>query len=417
LHPRLTEAGLDRLYHDIELPLARVLARMELWGIRLDPHMLQDQSRKFAQRIGHLEAQIHECAGGPFNVGSTKQLGEILFDRLALPTGKKTKTGYSTDQAVLEGLAHLHPLPKLVLEYRHLTKLKSTYLDTLPSLIHPATGRLHTSFRQAVAATGRLSSSDPNLQNIPIRTSDGRDIRRAFIAEPGWRLLSADYSQIELRVLAHVSGDPGLRAAFADGADVHARTAAQVFRIPQAEVTPEQRRQAKAINFGLIYGMGAFRLAGELGIPQGEAKRIIDRYFEQYPGVKAFFERVLAEARGSKSVRTLFGRVRSIPEIDATNGTLRQGAERVALNTPIQGTAADLLKVAMIRLDAALETNHLRSRVLLTVHDELVLEVPEDELETVPALVRKVMESAGDGVLDVPLVVEMGTGRNWAEIH
>jgi DNA polymerase-1 len=268
-----------------------------------------------------------------------------------------------------------------------------------------------------VAATGRLSSSDPNLQNIPIRTQDGRDIRRAFVAEPGWRLLSADYSQIELRVLAHISGDAGLRAAFADGADVHARTAAQVFGIPQSAVTPEQRRQAKAINFGLIYGMGAFRLAGELGIPQSEAKRIIERYFEQYPGVKAFFDRVLTEARSSKSVRTLFGRIRAIPEIDATNGTLRQGAERIALNTPIQGTAADLLKVAMIRLDAALEAGGHRSRVLLTVHDELVLEVPEDELDTVPALVRREMEGAGRGVLDVPLVVEMGTGDNWAEIH
>jgi DNA polymerase-1 len=417
LHPRLVENGLDPLYRAIELPLARVLARMELWGIRLDPTMLRDQSRKFAGRIGDLEREIHDLAGGPFNVGSTKQLGDILFERLQLPTGKKTKTGYSTDQAVLEGLATKHPLPRLVLEYRHLTKLKSTYLDTLPTLIHPVTARLHTSFRQAVAATGRLSSSDPNLQNIPIRTQDGRDIRRAFVAEPGWRLLSADYSQIELRVLAHVSGDPGLRAAFADGADVHARTAAQVFGIPQSEVTPEQRRQAKAINFGLIYGMGPFRLAGELGIQQADAKRIIERYFEQYPGVKAFFERVLTEARTTKSVRTLFGRVRGIPEIDSTNGTLRQGAERVALNTPIQGTAADLLKVAMIRLDAALEAAGHRSRILLTVHDELVLEVPEDELEVVSALVRREMEGAGDGRLDVPLVVEMGSGLNWAEIH
>jgi DNA polymerase-1 len=413
--PRIEAEGMTSLYRDIELPLAQVLARVEMWGIRLDPHMLRDQSRRFAERIGGLELRIHALAGGPFNIGSPKQLGEVLFERLNLPTGKKTKTGYSTDQAVLEGLAPLHELPRLILEYRHFTKLKSTYLDTLPTLIHPQTGRLHTSFRQAVAATGRLSSSDPNLQNIPIRSEEGREIRRAFIADKGWKLLSADYSQIELRVLAHISKDPGLCAAFAEGADVHARTAAQVFQVPQASVTPDQRRQAKAINFGLIYGMGAFRLAGDLGIPQGEAKRIIERYFEQYPGVRRYFDETVSEARTTRKVRTLYNRVRTLPDIDSPNATMRQAAERVAVNTPIQGTAADLLKIAMVRLDAALRREGFQSRILLTVHDELVLECPEAELERVAPLVKAEMEGAAQ--FDVPLLVEMGTGDNWAEIH
>ena len=414
-HPRIQAAGMDPLYRDIELPLAQVLARMESWGIRLDALMLRTQSLRFAQRIADLEQQCHVAAGGSFNIGSTKQLGEILFEKLDLPTGKKTKTGYSTDQAVLETIADLHPLPALVLAYRHFTKLKSTYLDTLPGLIHPKTGRLHTSFRQAVAATGRLSSNEPNLQNIPIRSEEGREIRRAFIAEDGWKLLSADYSQIELRVLAHISGDPGLCAAFAEGADVHARTAADVFEVPQSEVTPEQRRQAKAINFGLIYGMGAFRLGRDLGIPQAQAKGIIDRYFKRYPGVRRYFDETVATARATKSVSTLYGRVRSLPEIDARNANLRMGAERVAVNTPIQGTAADLLKIAMIRLDARLTREQRRARILLTVHDELVLEVPEDELETIGPIVREEMEGAA--TFHVPLRVEIGVGQNWAEIH
>ena len=415
LHPRIVEAGMDSLYRDIELPLAEVLARMELWGIKLDPRMLLDQSRRFAERIGVLESQIHALAGGPFNIGSPKQLGEVLFERLNLPTGKKTKTGYSTDQAVLEGLAAVHEMPRLLLQYRHFTKLKSTYLDTLPTLIHPLSGRLHTSFRQAVAATGRLSSTEPNLQNIPIRSDEGREIRRAFIAEPGWKLLSADYSQIELRILAHVSGDSGLRAAFAEGADVHARTAAQVFGVAQAAVTPEQRRQAKAINFGLMYGMGAFRLATDLGIPQSAAKHIIQRYFEQYPGVRRYFEETVAGARATRKVTTLYHRARTLPDIVSPNGTMRLAAERVAINTPIQGTAADLLKIAMVNLDRALRREGLRSRILLTVHDELVLECPETELTTVMPLVKTIMEAAAQ--FDVPLVVEMGTGDNWAEIH
>ncbi len=415
MHPRLTEAGLDAVYHKLELPLARVLSRIESYGIKLDAFMLRSQSLRFATRIADLEVEIYAAAGGEFKIGSPKQLGELLFEKLLLPRGKKTKTGYSTDQEVLEGLQGEHPVPGLVLKYRHLTKLKSTYLDTLPSLIHPLTGRLHTSFRQAVAATGRLSSSDPNLQNIPIRSIEGREIRRAFVAQPGWKLLSADYSQVELRVLAHFSDDPGLMQAFADDADVHARTAADVFGVPEAAVTPEQRRQAKAINFGLIYGMGPFRLANELGITQASAKGIIKQYFERYPGVRRYFDQTVEDARTAKRIRTLFGRIRDLPDINSSNANIRQGAERIAVNTPIQGTAADLLKQAMITLDARLSRERRRSRILLTVHDELVLEVPDDELSELPAIVAAEMEGAAS--LKVPLKVEIGVGDNWAEIH
>lgn len=415
LMPRLEREGLAELNRDIEVPLARVLARMELHGVRLDADMLRRQSAEFAERIAALEAEVHEIAGEPFNIGSSKQLAEILFERLQLPTGKKTKTGYSTDQSVLEQLALLHPLPEKVLAWRHLSKLKGTYLDTLPQLIHPITGRLHTSFQQFVAATGRISSSEPNLQNIPIRTAEGREIRRAFVPDPGWKLLSADYSQIELRLLAHISDDPALLDAFARDEDVHARTAAEIFGLLPDRVTPEQRRQAKAINFGLIYGMGAYRLANDLGIGRGEAKAIIDRYFERYRGVRRYFDETVEQARREQRVKTLLGRIRPLPDIHSRNHALRQHAERTAVNTPIQGTAADLLKLAMVRLDRRLEAERRRTRLLLTVHDELVLEVPEDELAVVPDIVREEMERAYP--LKVPLKVEVGIGESWADIH
>ncbi len=415
LMPKLKEAGLDALNAEIEIPLARVLARMETTGIRLDAFMLRRQSEAFAVRIAALEQEIYALAGEPFNIGSTKQLGELLFERLGLPAGKKTKTGYSTDQSVLEQIAELHPIPEKVLAYRHLTKLKSTYLDALPRLIHPRTGRLHTSFQQFVAATGRISSAEPNLQNIPVRTQEGREIRRAFVPEPGWKLLSADYSQIELRLLAHIAGDEALIEAFHGDADIHTRTAADVFGVAPADVTPDMRRQAKAINFGLIYGMGSYRLANTLNIGRAEAQDIIDRYFERYAGVRRYFDEMVKQAKTDGYVRTLFGRVRHFPDIHSRNHALRQHAERTAVNTPIQGTAADLLKKAMVNLDRRLEAEKRRTRLLLTVHDELVLEVPEDELGIAPNIVREEMEGAA--ALRVPLKVDVGLGDCWADIH
>ena len=415
LAPQVDAAGMGPLYTQVELPLAQVLGRMEQHGIRLDAHMLRTQSLSFERRILELEASAQQAAGVAFNLGSPKQLAEVLFEKLGLPTGKKTKTGYSTDEDALLAIKHLSDVPRFVLEWRHLSKLRGTYLDKLPALIHPRTGRLHTSFRQTVAATGRLSSSDPNLQNIPIRTNEGREIRRAFVAEPGWRLVSADYSQIELRVLAHFSDDPGLMLAFQQDVDIHARTAADVFQVPLAEVTADQRRQAKAINFGLMYGMGAFRLANELGIDQRHAKGIIDRYFETYPGVRRYFDETVERARIDQRVTTLWGRVRHLPDLTSSQVTTRQAAERVAINTPIQGTAADLIKVAMVKLDARLAAERLQTRMILTVHDELVLEAPELEVEAAVRCVREEMEGAA--ALRVPLKVEVGVGQNWAEIH
>ena len=354
LQPRVVEEKLDTLARDVEIPLADVLGRMEITGVSIDAERLQSQSAEFAERIEVLRGEIHTAAGREFNIDSPKQLAGILFEELGLPAEKKTKTGFSTDQQVLNKLATLHPLPQFILDYRHLSKLKNTYLDTLPGLINPTTGRVHSSFRQAVAATGRISSSDPNLQNIPIRTPEGRQIREAFIAAPGYVLLSADYSQIELRVLAHYSKDRGLLDSFADGADIHRRTAAQVFDVPELFVTPEQRRQAKAVNFGLMYGMSAFRLSNELRIPQKEARSIIKRYFEQYAGVKRYFDDAVADARATQRATTLLGRTRQLPHINTQSFNLRQQAERLAVNTPIQGTAADILKVAMLNLDRPL---------------------------------------------------------------
>ncbi|MEZ4433927.1 MAG: DNA polymerase I [bacterium] len=415
LIPKLRDESLDGLLRDLELPLVPIIGQMELWGVKIDPDKLRAQSERYAVRIAKLTEAIHELAGGEFNIDSTKQLAEILFEKLALPTQKKTQSGYSTDAKVLQELAPLHPLPARVLEYRHLSKLKSTYLDTLPALIHPRTGRVHTSFRQAVAATGRLSSNDPNLQNIPVRTPEGREIREAFIAEPGFKLLSADYSQIELRLLAHYSGDAGLIDAFRDGVDVHRRTAAQIYEVAEDAVTADQRRVAKSINFGLMYGMSAFRLGNELQIEQAEARQIMKRYFQRYSGVKTFFDGAIKAARDTQRTTTLFGRTRHLSHINTRSFNLRQQQERLAMNTPIQGTAADILKLAMINCDRRVREAGLQSRMLLTVHDELVFEVPEAELEVMPGLVKEAMESVAQ--LTVPLVVEIGCGDHWAEIH
>ena len=413
--PKLGDERLDELALNVEIPLAELLSRIEHNGIRVEPSLLRAQSERCGQRLEQLADEIHGLADGPFNIDSPKQLASVLFDDLGLPVEKKTKTGASTDATVLAKLADIHPLPGKVLEYRHLRKLKNTYLDTLPALVHPTTGRVHTSFRQAVTATGRLSSSEPNLQNIPIRTEEGREIRRAFVPEDGWTMMSADYSQIELRLLAHCSQDPGLIQSFCDGADIHRRTAAQVFGVDEEDVTSEQRRQAKSVNFGLMYGMSAFRLSNELKIPQGDARRLIKRYFQQYSGVKAYFESAVAQAKEAKRATTLMGRTRRLPHIASSSFNLRQQSERLAVNTPIQGSAADILKVAMLKVDRRLRAENARCRMLLTVHDELVFEMPPDEVVTVPTMIKEEMESAME--LSVPLLVEVGVGNNWAEIH
>ena len=414
LLPKLDELGLGALYRELELPLSRVLARMELRGVRVDCDVLRAQSTEAGARIDALTAEIHELAGIEFNIDSPKQLGQVLFERLELPVVERTKSGPSTNHTVLETLAEKHPLPAKVLTHRHLSKLRGTYLDKLPRMVTKR-GRLHTSFRQIGAATGRIASVDPNLQNIPIRTAEGREIRRAFVAEPGWKLLSADYSQVELRILAHYSDDPGLLGAFADRVDVHTRTAAEVFAVAEADVTKEMRTKAKAVNFGLMYGQGAWGLARALGIEQDEAKAIIERYFARYAGVKAYYDAALETARAQKLARTLFGRIRPLPEIDTGRWSARAAQERLAINTPIQGTAADILKRAMVRLDARLEREGLGARMLLTVHDELVLEVPEAELQRLPGIVSEEMGAAAD--LRVPLEVEVGVGDDWAGIH
>ncbi|MFN3197735.1 MAG: DNA polymerase I [Bradymonadia bacterium] len=414
--PILKEQGLLKVYDEIELPLAPVLGRMEQWGIKIDPQLLHEQSARFAKSLEELEAQIHSEAGQAFNIASPKQLGEILFDKLGLEKGKKTKTGYSTSQDVLEKLSHDHAVPRLVLQWRQIAKLKNTYLDTLPKLINPVSGRVHSSFRQTGAATGRLSSSEPNLQNIPVRSHEGREIRRAFVAEPGWKLVSADYSQVELRLMAHLSEDPVMIDTFIKGTDVHRRTASEIFGVDLEAVTSEQRRQAKAINFGILYGMGPYRLSNELEISQTEAKEMIERYFKRYPKVSAYLEEMLETARKEGRVRTMLGRIRPLPDIHSKRFSARQHSERMATNTPIQGTAADLMKLAMIKLDRRISELGLKSRILLTVHDELVVEVPEAELDTVPDLVKHEMETVWPD-LKVPLSVEVGVGDNWAAIH
>ena len=406
--------GLERVYREIELPLVPVLAAMEEAGIAVDRRQLEELGRLFTRRSQELAEQIYELAGERFNINSTQQLGQILFERLGLPVVKKTKTGFSTDAEVLETLAAKHPIAELVLEYRSLVKLQGTYVDGLAEHIGPD-GRIHTTFQQTVAATGRLSSTQPNLQNIPIRDEPGRSLRRAFVAPPGHRLVAADYSQIELRVLAHYSGDPGLLEAFARGQDVHARTASEIFGVPLERVTPEQRRVAKAVNFGLAYGQTDFGLARALRIDRADARRFIDRYFERYPGVKRYMEETVRRARQEGEVSTLLGRRRPVPEIRHRVYHIRQNAERVAINTPIQGTAADIMKLAMIRVYRALAEEGLRARIVLQVHDELLLEAPEDEVPAVAALLRREMEGAF--TLAVPLVVEVKAGANWYEME
>ena len=415
--PLLEENGVAELMKTVEMPLLPVLLEMEMTGVCVDRQRLRDLSRSFAGQLDILEQQIHELAGESFNINSSQQLGHILFEKLNLPVQKKTKkkTGYSTDVEVLTILARSHELPALVLRHRSLAKLKSTYADALLELIHPETGRIHTSFNQTVTATGRLSSSDPNLQNIPIRTEEGREIRKAFIPREGWHFLSADYSQIELRILAHCSDDPILIQAFTDDEDIHARTASEVFQVFPQMITDDLRRQAKAINFGIIYGMSAFGLARELEISNKMAQIYIDHYFSRYEGVKTFIDRTIAEARESRRTSTLLGRIRQLPEITSANRNVRQFAERTAINTPIQGTAADLIKLAMINVARALRQKGMQTAMLLSVHDEMIFEVPPEELEAAQALVRKEMEGVWD--LAVPLKVNMAYGQNWAEAH
>lgn len=408
--------SLAHLYQTIEMPLVGILSRMERTGVHIDSDLLAQQSTELAERILELETQAHEVAGHPFNMGSPKQIATIFFEELGLPVIAKTPKGApSTSEDVLEQLAEEHDLPKLILRHRGLSKLKSTYTDKLRQMINPETGRVHTSYHQAVAATGRLSSSDPNLQNIPIRTEEGRRIRRAFVAEPGHRLLAADYSQIELRIMAHLSGDAGLLSAFASGQDIHRATAAEILGLAPEDVTGEQRRSAKAINFGLIYGMSAFGLARQLGIGRGEAQEYVDRYFHRYPGVKDFMERTRAQAHEDKYVETLFGRRLYLTDINHSNQGRRAAAERTAINAPMQGTAADIIKRAMIAVDRWLCSEQPPVRMIMQVHDELVFEVAEDAVETASACIRTAMESAAD--LSVPLLVDIGTGENWDDAH
>lgn len=415
LLPELNELKLEKVYQEIELPLVEVLATMEWNGIRVDSAALMGMSEDFEKQLNVLTQKIYEAAGSEFNINSPKQLGEILFEKLNLPAPKKLKKSgqYSTSVDILEQLANEYELPRLMLEYRQLAKLKSGYVDALPRLVNPHTGRVHTSFNQTVAATGRLSSSNPNLQNIPIRSELGMKIRSAFIPSEGWVLLAADYSQIELRILAHLSQDPVLVDSFRKGEDIHTRTAAEVFGIHPGMQTGEIRRRAKAINFGIVYGQTPFGLAKELGIPNPDAKKFIERYFERYQGVKRFIEETVAETRKTQVTRTFFSRLRQIPDISSKNPALRNFAERTAVNSPIQGTAADLIKLAMIRIHRKLQKKKLKTKMLLQVHDELVFDVPKDELEVVENLVKTEMESVCE--LCVPIVVEIGTGKNWME--
>ncbi len=417
LWPRLEqEPGLRGVFEEIEIPLVPILSRIERNGALLDRTMLDTQSQELGERLLELEQQAHDMAGGEFNLGSPKQLGEILFEKLELPIIKKTPKGApSTAEDVLVELALDYPLPKVILEHRSLSKLKSTYTDKLPEMINPVTGRVHTSYHQAVAATGRLSSSDPNLQNIPIRTAEGRRIRQAFIAPEGHHIVAADYSQIELRIMAHLSSDEGLLNAFRDGLDVHRATAAEVFGETLEDVSDEQRRKAKAINFGLIYGMSAFGLAKQLQLGRHEAQDYIDLYFERYPGVQSYMDDTRALAHEQGYVETLFGRRLYLPEINARNKMRQQAAERTAINAPMQGSAADIIKRAMLRVDAWLRAEKLESRMIMQVHDELVLEVPEDELQVITEGVCEQMSAAAE--LAVPLLVEAGVGANWDEAH
>lgn len=418
LEDKLADEKNQDLFHNLEMPLLPVLVDMELTGIRVDPDVFREMSRRFAGQLEHIQQEIYEEAGMEFNLNSPQQLGFVLFEKLGLPTqGKTSKTrAYATDVHVLKKLAALQfRIPELLLGYRSLSKLKSTYLDTLVTMVHPKTGRIHTSFNQAVAATGRLSSSNPNLQNIPIRTPEGRDIRKGFVAGPGCVLLSADYSQIELRIFAHYSQDAALKEAFIHGEDVHARTAAELFQDRKEGSPAEMRRIAKAINFGIIYGMGPYKLSEELGIDHKTAKAYIEAYYQQHEGVTRFREAMIEQAQKNGFVTTLFNRRRYLPDIQHHNRFVRGEAERMAVNTPVQGTAADLIKQAMIRIHGHLKDRGWKTRMILQVHDELIFEVPEAELDRMRPFVRKAMEDVYE--LDVPLKVDMGVGANWAEAH
>ncbi|MCX6143933.1 MAG: DNA polymerase I [Ignavibacteriales bacterium] len=416
LHEKLSAQKMLKLCEDLEFPLVAVLARMERAGIGIDVEYLKKMSKDLEQVLGLLVKEIHAFAGYEFNINSTQQLGEVLFVKLKLPTFKKTKTGFSTDVGVLESLQHEHPIIEKLLEYRQLAKLKSTYVDALPALINHRTGRVHTSFNQTVASTGRLSSSDPNLQNIPIRTELGKSIRKAFVpANKSDLILSADYSQIELRVMAHISRDEALSEAFRNNEDIHMTTAAKVFGVDVSEITKDMRRKAKEVNFGIMYGIGPFGLANRLEISQGEAKDIIARYFERFPKVKQYITDTISSVRSKGYVETLLGRRRYLPDINSGNQNIRQNAERQAINMPIQGTAADMLKLAMIEIDHAFTKQALQSQMLLQVHDELVFEVKKKEEKEVRTIVEKLMRNAMK--LNVPIVVEIGVGKNWLEAH
>ena len=414
LWQELEERGQEKLYGEMELPLVAVLADMEQQGIFVNRQRLLEKAEEVGQRIAALQADIYTLAGGEFKINSPKQLGEVLFDRLGLPPVKKTKTGYSTNAEVLETLRYQHPIVELVLSFRMWSKLKSTYLDGIEGLIDPETGRVHTTFNQTVTATGRLSSSDPNLQNIPVRREEGKTIRAFFEPGEGYDyILSADYSQIELRILAHMSGDESFLEAFREGQDIHARTAAEVFGVPLEDVTADMRRKAKAVNFGIVYGISDFGLSRDLHISRQEAAGYIGSYFDRYPGVKAYLDRMVQEARETGSVKTVFGRRRELPAISSSNFNQRSLAERMAMNTPIQGTAADIIKLAMIAAHKALKEAKVRSRILLQVHDELVLEVPKEEVEQVSSILREAMEQVVS--LSVPLSIDINYGPNWAE--
>ncbi|RTQ98936.1 DNA polymerase I [Halomonas nitroreducens] len=417
LRPRVEAEGrLAEVLDTLERPLIRVLSRMERGGVALDVERLHTQSRELGKRIGELEEKAYELAGREFNLGSPKQLGQILFEEQQIPVIKKTPKGApSTAEAVLEELALDYPLPKVIMEHRGLSKLRSTYTDKLPKLVNKATGRVHTSYHQAVTATGRLSSSDPNLQNIPIRTEEGRKIRQAFVARPGYRIVAADYSQIELRIMAHLSGDKGLLEAFAEGRDIHAATAAEVFGVALSKVSGEQRRSAKAINFGLIYGMSAWGLGRQLHIDRNQAQTYIDRYFDRYPGVARYMERIRSQAAEDGYVETVFGRRLYLPEIHSQNRARRQGAERTAINAPMQGTAADIIKRAMIDVDGWLERETIDAMMVMQVHDELVFEVKDSEVASFIEQVKGHMQAAAE--LDVALIVEAESGANWDEAH
>jgi DNA polymerase-1 len=417
LWPQLErDSKLSYVYGQIEIPATAVLFAMERHGVLLDSSALEVQSRELGERMLALEKGAHEQAGQPFNLNSPKQIQEILFTQQKLPVVKKTPGGApSTDEDVLQQLALDYPLPRLILDYRGVAKLKSTYTDKLPRMVNRATGRVHTNYNQAVAVTGRLASNDPNLQNIPVRNAEGRRIREAFIAPSGYVIVSADYSQIELRIMAHLSQDPNLLSAFAAEQDVHRRTAAEIFGITTEEVSSEQRRYAKVINFGLIYGMSAFGLASQLGITRTAAQQYMDRYFARYPGVAQYMQRTRDLARDRGYVETVFGRRLYLPEIKSGNGARRQGAERAAINAPMQGTAADLIKLAMIVVQQWIEREALASRLIMQVHDELVLEVPDSELERVRAELPPLM--TGVAQLDVPLLVDVGFGPNWEKAH